>query len=239
MLLDPGSDDEGLNPPTGGGSDSTSSSLGMNAALLGYRSVAHSLYSLHPPLAQAVTLFRLFTENVAPMIRIFHLPTLSRDYWDALASLDSIGKDTEAVLFTVYYTAVISLPSRRCIEVLGMPREQAVTQYRFAVEQSMARADLLNTQSTTLLQAATCFVLALRNEDDSRTPWSLATLIYHTAQTMGLHRDGTQFGLKPFETEMRRRLWVSHSCDRFVKISVAEFVVHAVSRSGRAGIVIC
>ncbi|KAK7924235.1 hypothetical protein PG985_006289 [Apiospora marii] len=207
MLLDPGSDDEGLNSPTVGGSNSTSSFLGMNAAILGYRSVAHSLHSLHPPLAQAVTLFRVFTENVAPMVRIFHLPTLSRDYWDALASLDSIGRDTEAVLFTVYYTAVISISPQRCMEILGMPREQAVMQYRFAVEQSLDRADLLNTQSTTLLQAATCFVLALRNEDDSRTPWSLATLIYHTAQTMGLHRDGTRFGLKPFETEMRRRLW--------------------------------
>ncbi|KAK7970165.1 Zn(II)2Cys6 transcription factor [Apiospora saccharicola] len=207
MLLDPGSDDEGLNPPTIGSSKSTSSSLGMNAAILGYRSVAHSLHSLHPPLAQAVTLFRVFTENVAPMVRIFHMPTLSRDYWDALASLDSIGKDTEAVLFTVYYTAIISISPQICMEILGMPREQAATQYRFAVEQSLARADLLNTQSTTLLQAATCFVLALRNEDDSRTLWSLATLIYHTAQTMGLHRDGTRFGLKPFETEMRRRLW--------------------------------
>ncbi|KAK8055738.1 hypothetical protein PG993_000965 [Apiospora rasikravindrae] len=207
MLLDPGSDDESLDSPAFGGSSLTSSSLGMNAAIFGYRSMAHSLQSLHPLLAQAVALFRVFTENVAPMVRIFHLPTLSRDYWDALASLDSISKDTEAVLFTVYYTAVISLSPERCMEVLGMPREQALTQFRFAVEQSLARANLLNTQSMTLLQAATCFILALRNEDDSRTPWSLASLVYHTAQTMGLQRDGTRFGLKPFETEMRRRLW--------------------------------
>ncbi|KAK6865452.1 bikaverin cluster-transcription factor [Apiospora arundinis] len=207
MLLDPGSDDESLDSPTLGGSSLTSSSSGMNAAIFGYRSMAHSLHPLHPSLAQAVALFRVFTERVAPMVRIFHIPTLSRDYWDALASLDSISKDTEAVLFTVYYTAVISLTPQSCMEVLGVPREQALTHFRFAVEQSLARANLLNTQSMTLLQAATCFVLALRNEDDSRTPWSLASLIYHTAQTMGLQRDGTHFGLKPFETEMRRRLW--------------------------------
>lgn len=211
MLLDPDSDNEISNPPSLGGSSLTSSSSGMNAAIFGYRSVAHSLHSLHPSLAQAVALFRVFTENVAPLVLIFHLPTLSRDYWDALASLNSIAKDTETVLFTVYYTAVISLAPHSCMEVLGIPREQALTQFRFAVEQSLARADLLNTQSMTLLQAATCFVLALRNEDDSRTPWSLASLIYHTAQTMGLQRDGTHFGLKPFETEMRRRLWVSLS----------------------------
>ncbi|KAK7940740.1 uncharacterized protein PG986_013127 [Apiospora aurea] len=207
MLLDPGSEDESLDSPAFGGSSLTSTSSGMNAAIFGYRSTAHSLQSLHPLLAQAVALFRVFTENVAPMVRIFHLPTLSRDYWDALASLDSVSKETEAVLFTVYYTAAISLSPQKCMEILGIPREQALTQFRFAVEQSLARANLLNTQSMTLLQAATCFILVLRNEDDSRTPWSLASLVYHTAQTMGLQRDGTRFGLEPFETEMRRRLW--------------------------------
>lgn len=32
-------------------------------------------------------------------------------------------------------------------------------------------------------------------------------LVIRIAQKMGLHRDGEQLGLKPFETEMRRRLW--------------------------------
>lgn len=58
-----------------------------------------------------------------------------------------------------------------------------------------------------LLQAVVVFLSALRNEDASRTAWSLTALIFHVARAMGLHRDGAAFGLGPFEIELRRRLW--------------------------------
>lgn len=188
-------------------SDISSNKSNTNAALFGYRAIAHSLRPYHPQLSQAVNLFAVYTENVAPVLPIFHLPTLSRMYWDAIAAVDSLDKNVEAVVFAIYYAAVISMSSEQCIAMLGLTREAAVERYRFAVEQAIARADLLNTQSMVLIQAVVLFLSALRNQDDSRTAWSLTVLVFHIAQTMGLHRDGTVFGLKPFETELRRRLW--------------------------------
>jgi hypothetical protein len=158
-------------------------------------------------LPQAVTLFAAFTENVAPLVRIFHMPSLTRTYWDAVASLNSLDKHTEALLFAIHYSALISLTPEQCLSILEETRESALERYRFAVEQALARGNLLNTQNTAMLQAAVLFLSALPNEDDSRAAWSLTSLIYHIARTMGLHRDGTGFGLKPFETELRRRLW--------------------------------
>lgn len=38
--------------------------------------------------------------------------------------------------------------------------------------------------------------------------WILSGIAIRLARKMGLHRDGTHLGLSPFETEMRRRLWV-------------------------------
>lgn len=58
-----------------------------------------------------------------------------------------------------------------------------------------------------LVQAVVLFLSALRNEDASRTAWSMTAVIFHIAQAMGLHRDGASFGLRPLETEIRRRLW--------------------------------
>ncbi|GLA55670.1 hypothetical protein AnigIFM63604_002612 [Aspergillus niger] len=180
---------------------------GSNAAILGFRALAHSLLFYHPPLTESVTLFGVFQENVSPMVRIFHMPTLARNYWDAVASLESLDKDTEALLFAIYYSAVISMEPEQCLRTIGVSKAHASETYLFAAEQALARADLLNTQSVTLLQAAVLFLFALRNEDDSRTVWSLTALIFHIAQAMGLHRDGVVFGLKPMETELRRRLW--------------------------------
>ena len=183
------------------------SQLGLNAAIFGYRAVSSSLLSFHPSLPQAVTLFAAFTDNVAPLVRIFHMPTLTRIYWDAVASLGSLDRHIETLLFAIHYSAVVSLSPDQCLGILGETRELCLERYRFAVEQSLARGNLLNTQDMTMLQAAVLFLSALPNEDDSRAAWSLTSLIYHIARTMGLHRDGTTFGLKPFETELRRRLW--------------------------------
>ncbi|KAL4972411.1 fungal-specific transcription factor domain-containing protein [Aspergillus desertorum] len=180
---------------------------GPNSALLGYRALTHSLKVYHPSVRQAVALFDVFKANVAPLVHIFHMPTLDQLFWDAVASMDSIDRNIEALLFAVYYAAAISLDSAQCLDIVGLPRSSALEIYRFAVEQAAARADLLNTQNLTLLQATVLFLTALRNEDDSRTVWSLTALVYHVAQAMGLHRDGQGFGLRPLETELRRRLW--------------------------------
>jgi hypothetical protein len=196
-------------PPPRSTSDSTCGpSAGSNAALFGFRALAYSLRQYHPTLPQAVNLFAVFTENVSPVIHPFHMPTLSKSYWDAIASLDSVDKNTEALLFAIYYSAAISLPGdEQCLSLLGQTRAAATERFRFGVEQALARADLLNTHSTVLLQAAVLFLSALRNQDDTRTTWSLTALVFYVAQSMGLHRDGAVFGLGPFETEVRRRLW--------------------------------
>jgi hypothetical protein len=112
---------------------------------------------------------------------------LSRIYQDAIAALDSLDKNTEALMSSVYYLAVIGIGPEQCVALLGTTRSAALDQNRFAVEQALARANLPNTQSTTLLQAAVLFVSALRNQDDSRTTWSLTALLFHIAQTIAGH----------------------------------------------------
>lgn len=181
--------------------------LSSNAAVMGLQNIASSMSSYHPSLSQSVALLEVFKERVLPLVHIFHLPTLMHHYRDAVASLDTLDRNSEALLFAIYYSTVISMESEQCESVVGAPREVALRHYQFAVQQAIARADLLNTQSMVLLQAVVLFLSALRNVDPSRRAWSMTALIFHTARAMGLHRDGTAFGLPPFETELRRRLW--------------------------------
>lgn len=75
------------------------------------------------------------------------------------------------------------------------------------MEQSLAKANFLNTSDFTVVQALALFLLVVRRHDESRFAWSLTGLVIRIAQGLGLHRDGTNFGLSPYETEQRRRLW--------------------------------
>ncbi|KAF3763953.1 hypothetical protein M406DRAFT_227231, partial [Cryphonectria parasitica EP155] len=179
----------------------------MNAALFGYRSTAYSLKPYHPLLPQALDIYSAFAENVAPLLRFFHMPTLAELYRESISSTTPLERNTEALIFAIYYSGIMSMPPDQCMNLLGLSQPAALERYRFATEQAIARADLLNTQSIVLLQAVALFLSALRCQTDSRASWSLNTLIFHLAQAMGLHRDGTIFGLNPFDTEIRRRLW--------------------------------
>lgn len=212
MYLDPNSrDDDSIQPDDSPSFDDAESpnlgSLGSNAAILGYRSVARSLRDLHPPLELSMRLFQIFTDNVLPVVRIFHTPTLMQLFWGAVMSLDSLDKETEALLFAIYYSAVISIDSLQCADMVGVARPVALERYKFAAEQALARANILNTHSSLLLQAAALYLSALRSHDGTRAVWSLIALVSHVARSMGYHRDGTMFNLSPFETEMRRRTW--------------------------------
>jgi hypothetical protein len=118
-----------------------------------------------------------------------------------------LDKNSEALVFAMYLSAVVSMTPAQCMNQLGEDREVAVKRYRFAVEQALAKANFLNTQSLVLLQAAVLFLIAVRREDDSKFVWSMTPIVLRLAQSLGVHRDGTNFALKPFETEARRRLW--------------------------------
>ncbi|CAD0090664.1 unnamed protein product, partial [Aureobasidium mustum] len=213
LLFEPAIEDAGYDDPAVASSTTTTaispscSQLGLNTAIFGHHTLALPLHHYYPSLSQAPTLFAAFSENVAPLVRIFHMPTLTKTYWDTVTSIDSVDKHTEALLFAIHYSAVISLSSEQCSKIMDDTREAISAKYRFAVEQAFAQGNLLGTQSMTLLQAAVLFLSALPNEEDSRAAWALTSLVFHIARTMGLHRDGTVFGLKPFETELRRRLW--------------------------------
>lgn len=59
-----------------------------------------------------------------------------------------------------------------------------------------------------VVQAFTLFLVLVRRYDDTRFAWTLTGLAIRISQSLGIHREGTEFdGLSPFDVEMRRRLW--------------------------------
>ncbi|KAK8068907.1 hypothetical protein PG994_005523 [Apiospora phragmitis] len=186
----------------------TTLSPNPTTTLFGRGSSACSLRDLHPSLAQAAVLFAAFCENVAPVMRVVHLPTLTRQYWNAAASPDKLDRNTEALVFAVNYVSVGTMNDEQCATELGQTRQQAMARYRTAVEQALSRAHLLGIRSPMVLQAAVFYIEALKNEKTGQSAVrSLVVLVHHLARAMGLHRDGDAYGLRPFEAEMRRRLW--------------------------------
>ncbi|KAJ5354635.1 fungal-specific transcription factor domain-containing protein [Penicillium brevicompactum] len=177
--------------------------------LFGYSSMADSLEAFHPSVPQSQTLWATYEQNVSPVVMIFHKPSLLRLVHKVATNNAYVDRPSEAVVFAVYFAAVNSMKPEQCKRELGRDHISTLQHYRFATEQALARAGFLQSRNQTVLQAAVLFFTCLRRPGDAHFVWTITAALCRLAQGMGLHRDGTKFGLTPFELEMRRRLWWS------------------------------
>ncbi|KAE9574851.1 Bikaverin cluster transcription factor bik5 [Colletotrichum fructicola] len=178
-----------------------------HAFILGYRSSDVDLRKLHPLPSQIPFMWQVYQENVEPLLKILHIPTMEKLIRDMRRNMDDLTAGHEALLFSIYYAAITSMEDEEVEKNFGSKKDEMLSQYRFALEQALAKANFLNTSDIVVLQAFVLFLTLVRRQDDTRFCWTLTGLAIRMAQGMGIHRDGTNFNLPPFETEMRRRLW--------------------------------
>ncbi|MCJ1476379.1 hypothetical protein MMC13_005045 [Lambiella insularis] len=175
--------------------------------IFGYSSAMITLRILHPPKDMVPVYWEAYKENVNPLIRVLHRPTVEKLVLEAGQDLDSLSKSTEALVFAIYLAVVTSLSPEECQGLLKQDKSTAIQRYRFACEQALARAQFLETTELVVLQAFTLFLVSARRHDDTRFVWTMTGLATRISNAMGIHRDGEHYKLPPFETEMRRRLW--------------------------------
>ncbi|KAL4944362.1 hypothetical protein BDV06DRAFT_210363 [Aspergillus oleicola] len=144
-----------------------------------------SQYLLWPRIQ---ALWAVYRHNVDPMIALLHVPSIEVMIRENCANnVPLLESGQETLLLSICFAAVVSMTPSQYLSVLGEDQDFCIYQYRVAVEQALTEANLISTLDMSVLQAAALFLLCHRR--------------------CGLHRDGQQLGLTPFEIEMRRRLW--------------------------------
>lgn len=146
-------------------------------------------------------------ENVDPLTKIVHGPSLHSTIQKAIVDLSSVPKSLEALLFAIYSAAVVSLKNHECERRFGESRKVLMPRYRLATKAALSRAKFIGSANLAVLQAFLIHLLSMREVYDSRTLWTLTGVALRIAEGMVLHRDGSFLRLSPFETEIRRRIW--------------------------------
>jgi hypothetical protein len=175
--------------------------------IFGYSSTMMTLRILHPPANEILTYWSIYQSNVDPVVRILHKPTTQKLFEQAAMDQLTIPKSSEPLVFAVYLSVITSLGPEECQRILKIERDTGLKRYRYATEQALARAGFLSSQEFVIVQAFTLFLTCIRRLADNKDVWTLTGLLLRMAHSLGIHRDGAQFGLSPFDTEMRRRLW--------------------------------
>ncbi|KAI9172209.1 putative transcriptional regulatory protein [Paramyrothecium foliicola] len=178
------------------------------AFILGYQSSCVDLRRFHPLASHVPFLWQVYQENVETLVKVLHVPSTEAIIRDARRSPESLTPANEALVFGIYFSAVVSLEPEEVRTNFGANKDDLVAHYRFALEQALAKAKFLNTADLAVLTALTLFLTVVRRYDESRFSWALTGLVVRIAQGMGLQRDGAKLGgLSPLEIEMRRRIW--------------------------------
>ncbi|CAM1508626.1 Fc.00g054740.m01.CDS01 [Cosmosporella sp. VM-42] len=161
----------------------------------------------HPPLEGIRQLWQIFVENIDPLTKVIHVPTLRSAIEKAARDIEAIPRTFEALMFAIYSAAVMSMTDDDCKQKLFEPRKVLLSRYISATKVALSRAKFMGTTSLVILQALVIHLIAVRDVYEPRVVWSLTGVAVRIAQGMGLERDGVHLSVPPFETEMRRRIW--------------------------------
>lgn len=102
-----GSEDDGSSPETALADKELLTD--HHSFVLGYRSSDVDLRKLHPLPSQIPFIWQVYVENVDPLVKILHVPTMNAIIRKIRSDMDSLTPALEALMFSIYYAAITSL----------------------------------------------------------------------------------------------------------------------------------
>lgn len=138
--------------------DGEAAPLDEGALLFGSAS-KYSLAGVHPNPANVFKLWQVFLENVNPLTKIIHTPTLQWRILNATSDLSSVPEDLEALMFAIYCAALTSLSDDEVLQRFCETKLKLLALYREGAQKALVNAGLLRTSSMVVLQALVIFIV--------------------------------------------------------------------------------
>lgn len=119
-----------------------------------------AITSLHPPAVQIFPLWQVYLDNVNPILKMTHTPTLQGRIIEASANLERVSKSLEALMFAIYLMAITSLQDDEVTEMFNQDRSVLLKKYCAACQQALLNAGFMRNPDLTMLQAFTLYLVS-------------------------------------------------------------------------------
>lgn len=167
------------------------------------------LSTLHPEPVQIFRLWQIYLDNVNPLLKVTHTPSLQGCIIEAASNVTNISPTLEALMFSIYCMAVLSLVVDDCQAIFGSSKEDLLTRFQFGCQQALLNCGFLRSSDRDCLTALYLYLVSVR---PSTVPQSLSAILgvaIRIAQRMGIHSESALAKCTTLEAELRRRLWWS------------------------------
>jgi hypothetical protein len=128
--------------------------LGDNDYLLfGSPNTDVDLSTLHPEPIQIFRLWQMYLENVDPLLKVTHAPSMQGHIIEAASNLSNISPNLEALMFSIYSMAILSLAVDDCQAIFGSSQEDLLTRFQFGCRQALLNCGFLRSVDRDCLTA--------------------------------------------------------------------------------------
>lgn len=125
------------------------------------------LESLHPDAMEIFKMWQLFLDNVHPIIKLFHAPTVQQQILKAASDLGAAPPAMHALLFGIYSLAIVSLDDEvKCKTTFGASKATLIKRYHTGSVYALQRAGFLRSSELAVLQALLLYLVSI-----IRVPW--------------------------------------------------------------------
>lgn len=122
----------------------------------------------NPPLGQILRLWKIYKQNVDPLVRVLHKPTIEQNINNLSLSEASLGSETRVLLLAICYSAVSSLAPSQARTEFAFDVQGYTASFRTAVEKALTDAQVLQTHDLRVLQAFVIYLVRLLKKSSSR-----------------------------------------------------------------------
>lgn len=112
-----------------------------------------SVTDLHPSGMQTIQLWQIYLENVDPLLKLTHTPTLQVRIIDASTNLTKVSKSLEALMFAIYLMAITSLGDDEVERTFNESKSNLLMKYQHGTQQALFNAGFMRMPDLTILQA--------------------------------------------------------------------------------------
>ncbi|KAI9694292.1 MAG: hypothetical protein M1820_009051 [Bogoriella megaspora] len=163
-----------------------------------------------PSKAAADKLVRHYWIAVHPLVRIVHRQSFEQSYdrfWHDVSVGVEPPNSLQAKVMAFIFTAVVSMTDEQVMQEFGVQKATLVDTFRLGTEMALSKSNFLRTTKLETMQAFVMYLLPLCRAEVSRAHSALTGTAIRLAECMGIHRDGSLYGLSPVETHIRRLIW--------------------------------
>lgn len=115
---------------------------------------------LHPSTIHIFQLWQIYIDNINPLLKTTHMPTVQGQITEASSCIEKAPKNIEALMFSIYLMAITSMEEDDVQRTFREPKQELLGRYHGATQQALTNAGFMRVNDPILLQAYVLYLVS-------------------------------------------------------------------------------